>query len=272
MKPRLYLTTLLLLLGQICLGQKVPTISNIDFSLIGNKLVIKYNIDNSRYNDKYNIKVEIFKASGEKINAISFTGDLEQVQSIEDNEIIWDIERDNIELDDDIYVVISGEVLSEKDVDAIVETPRIITTPVTDAKGRIQPVSRTACFFKSLVYPGWGTSGITLKKAHLVKGIMGYGAIFGSAYMAYLSKDSYIVYRNSPDPYVRQNAYERAQDRNTASVIFAGVAATIWSVDLITVLSVKNKTIGEPFAGINLNIGYSMAFNEAQQFTCTIRF
>lgn len=269
MKPRLYLTTLLLLLGQICLGQKVPTISNIDFSLIGNKLVIKYNIDNSRYNDKYNIKVEIFKASGEKINAISFTGDLEQVQSIEDNEIIWDIERDNIELDDDIYVVISGEVLSEKDVDAIVETPRIITTPVTDAKGRIQPVSRADCFFKSLVYPGWGTSSITLKKAHLLKGILGYGAIFGSAYMAYLIKEYDRILRKEgwhPD------VFEMAQDSYTASVIFAGLAATIWSVDLITVLSVKNKTIGEPFAGISLNIGYSMAFNEAQQFTCTIRF
>ncbi len=268
MKPRLYLTTLLLLLGQICLGQKVPTISNIDFSLIGNKLVIKYNIDNSRYNDKYNIKVEIFKASGEKINAISFTGDLEQVQSIEDNEIIWDIERDNIELDDDIYVVISGEVLSEKDVDAIVETPRIITTPVTDAKVRIQPVSRADCFFKSLVYPGWGTSSITLKKAHLVKGILGYGAIFGSAYMAFLIKEDDRILRERWEPVV----FESAQDRYTASVIFAGVAATIWSVDLITVLSVKNKTIGEPFAGISLNVGYSMAFNETQQFTCTIRF
>ena len=272
MKPRLYLTTLLLLLGQICLGQKVPTISNIDFSLIGNKLVIKYNIDNSRYNDKYNIKVEIFKASGEKINAISFTGDLEQVQSIEDNEIIWDIERDNIELDDDIYVVISGEVLSDKDVDAKMEIPRIITTPVTDAEGSIKPVSRTECFFKSLIYPGWGTSNITLGKGHWVKGILGYGAIIGSVAMANMSRNSYDAYQTAQDPGNRERHYETARARNTASDILAGVAATIWSVDLITVLSVKNKTIGKPSAGSSLNIGYSIPFNEAHQLTCMIRF
>ncbi len=272
MKTRLLITTFLFLLGHTCPGQKVPTISDIDFSLINNKLVIKYNIDNYKHTDKYNLKVEIFKASGEKINAMSFTSDLKQVQSGENNSIVWDIERDNIELDDDIYVVISGEVITEGDADKTMETPFVITPPVSDAKSKIQPVSRTACFFKSLAFPGWGTSDITLKKGHLVKGVAGYGAIIGSVIMANMSNDSYDSYKSATDPVTRENYYESASNKSTFSYILAGAAATIWTVDLVTVLSVKNKTIGKPSAGISLNMGYSFASNEAHLITCKFRF
>ncbi len=272
MKTWLILLVYLLPASLLCYSQKVPTIHDIDFSIIDNKLVIRYNIANFRHNNKFNIKAEIFKASGEKINAISFTGDLTEVQTVTDNKIIWDMERDNIALDDDIYIVISGEVINEPVAEKTGEKPGIIQVPLPGKQKVTAPVNRTACFFKSVAFPGWGTSELTLKKGHLVKGFLGYGAITGSIVMNLMRQKSLDAYDAASTSADRDLYYKEQKNRRTASIIFGIGAGTVWSVDLISVLTAKNRSSVKSASGMNVKFGYARGTENTNQLICKINF
>lgn len=272
MKPRFLLAFLIIILpGLISYGQKTAVIRNVDFSLVENKLVITYEISNYRANDKFNIKIEIFKASGEKIDAKSLYGDVGEIDKVEGNTIIWDLEKDNITLDDDIYVIVSGDVLSAPDKQQIMEIPEKTTISPGLIQKPSKNVSRTACFFESLLFPGWGTSRLTNNNLHFIKGFLGYGALIGSIYMAMGAIDSYNDYKLSANSVERDKYFNEATSRNSLSKIFAGTAAAVWTVDLISVLAVKNKNAPRASTDIYYHIGYS-SFLGNNQLTCKIIF
>ncbi len=263
---------LLLSPGILCYCQKTAAIRNVDFSLVGNKLVITYSITDFKSNDRFNVKAEIFKATGERVNAISFTGDLKGVQSVTDNKIYWDIEKDNITLDEEIYVVITGEVISAP-FEAESEVPAIKRdTPSAAKQAETSKGSRTSYFFESLIFPGWGTSKLTRNNGHLVKGFIGYGAIIGSLLMANKSNLNYNDYRLANTAEDRDKYYNDAKNANNISLMLAGGAAVVWSVDLISVLAVKSKTPGKPKVSRTVNFGYSLAVEHTHQVSCKINF
>lgn len=270
MKYKPILVLILFFTNIICYCQGNATIGRIDFSLVESKLIITFDITNYKKTDKFNITPEIFKASGDKINAISFTGDLKEVTGGPGKKIIWDIQKDNIIIDDEVYVVITGEIVGEAVMDKPEETQKITQSDIKQNK--LKPVSRTACFFESLIFPGWGSSRLTLKKGHLVKGFLGYGVVIGSILMANSANNSYDMYNSATSSTDRDKYYNEAKKSNTISKVFAGGAAAIWSIDLITVLAVKNKTVGNPSAGISIKVGYRLAVENTHQFTCKINF
>ena len=272
MKFKFLLVLVLFFIDILCYCQGVATFRNIDFSVVGGKLIITYDIINYKTNDKFNIIPEIYKASGEKINALSFTGDLKEVSGGSGKKITWDIGKDNIILDEDIYVVISGEIIGEHIVDKPVETQKVIREPIAVNQKGLKPVNRTACLFESLIFPGWGTSRLTLKNGHFVKGFLGYGALIGSVILGKMANDSYDSYKSAISSTDRDNYFDNANKNSTMSMILASGAAAIWSFDLISVLAVKNKTIGRSSAGISIKIGYSLALENTHQFTCKIKF
>ncbi len=272
MKTRFILILLVILTEIISFSQKPAVIRNVDFSLIDNKLVITYEIANYKENDRFNIKAEIFKASGEKINAKSFTGDLEDVTKVTGNTIIWDIDKDNIILDDDIYVVVSGEVISAPIPKQNVKIPEKTTEPPPVIKKSPKTVKKTAYFFESLIFPGWGTSKLTGNNIHFLKGFIGYGLVAGSVLTGISANNTYYdEYLNENNPTTRNSYYNDARRLNTYSKVFAGAAAAVWSVDLITVLATRNKAASGTSAGISYHIGYSYVFGNSQ-LTCRVKF
>ena len=271
MRARLILILLMCLTGTKLFSQKEPSIRNIDFSLVDGKLIITYDITDYKYNDKFNIIPEIYKVSGEKINARSFSGDLTGTKKVSNCRIIWDIEKDNMLLDDDIYVILKGEVFNET-VMTPEETPKLTKEPVSVNKMGLKPVNRTACFFESLIFPGWGTSRLTQKNWHFVKGFLGYGAILGSYLMSRKASETYDAYDLASDSKLRDYYYDLGKKQTMIANILAGSAAVVWSVDLITVLSVKNKTIAQVSGETKIKIGYALATGNSHLITCRISF
>jgi hypothetical protein len=255
-------------------GQKTASIKNIDFQLLGDKLIITYDIVNYKFSDKFNVIPEIKKASGVKIDARSFTGDLNNVQGGPAKKITWDLTKDNITLDEDIYVDLFGSLVVEEAIvkpkEKVPQTGAMKTPP--EKPTNLQPVSRTACFFESVLFPGWGSSRLTLKNGHFLKGIIGYGAVIGSIACHSESTDSYNAYKGATSTTERDDNFSKAEKFNKISNYLAGGAAAIWTVDLITVLVVKNKTVNQKTSATRISLGYTMACANTHQLVIRLNF
>jgi hypothetical protein len=272
MRFRFLLIPVLFFTEIICNCQGVATIRNIDFVLVEGKLIITYDIIDFKPGDRFNILPEIYKSSDVKINAISFTGDLKEVAGGPGKKISWEIGKDNLILDEDIYVIITGEIFNDPVVDKPIETQRVIQEPIAVIQDEMKTVSRAGCFFESIIFPGWGTSRLTLKKGNLVKGFLGYGAIIGSLILNNRANDSYDLYLSTSSSANRDIYYDKSNKNIKISNILAGGAIAIWSIDLISVLAVRNKTIGRNSAAISINIGYTLAVENSRQIICRVKF
>ena len=88
-----------------------------DFDLIGSQLVITYDIENYTRNEIFYITAEIFYENGEKIPAKSLSGDIKgNIRGGKNKTILWDLEKDRIELEGAIYIEItaSPELVAEE--------------------------------------------------------------------------------------------------------------------------------------------------------------
>ncbi|MCK4663239.1 MAG: hypothetical protein KAT68_10260 [Bacteroidales bacterium] len=227
-------------------AQSKAKIKNVDFKLINDELIITYDIFYAKPNEKFNISVNIFTGSGKKINAHSFSGDInDNIIGSYNKKIIWNIKNDNVYLDEGIYV----EVLAEVIVPAL--SKQKIKT------GIIKHTSRGKAFILSALYPGWGTYRITQKNGNLVKGISAYTFVGISALYNKTAVSNFEDYKNSSWEYRRNKLFDATKENINISKIFAAGAATIWAIDLITVLSVKNKSKNTTSVKQGVSFGYS---------------
>ena len=253
-------------------GQKAATFRNIDFQLAGDSLIIIYEIGNYKVSDRFNVRPEIFTISGVKLEAKSLSGDLSNITGGPGKKITWDITKDNIMLDDDIYVVLSGVRVEEPDA-AKPKHPEPVQQEANNLeKMKIHPVNRTACFFESLVFPGWGTSRLTLNKVHFIKGVLGYGSVILSLVYNNMANEKYSLYKEAQNSTARDDFYSEMQKYQLNSQIFAYGAAAIWSIDLITVLAVKNKTLTNFSSSAKISLGYTLAAANTHQLVIRLNF
>lgn len=136
----------------------------------------------------------------------------------------------------------------------------------------IHQVSRTACFFESLIFPGWGTSRLTLNNNHFLKGVLGYAAVIGSIAYNSASNNSYNDYKNAIDETDRDDNYKKAEKYDKLSKYIAGGAAAIWTVDLLSVFAVKNETLKPKTSAVRIDVGYSMAYSNSHQLVLRLNF
>lgn len=274
MRSKIFPVIFLILTNFTCFSQKSATIPNVDFYLDPGKsaIIITYSIEKFKPDDRFNIYPVIRKASGEKINAMSMSGDLNGVTGGPGKKIIWDLAKDNIIIDDEIFVELSFEMISPAVVEKPEEKQNLGQLPTTIMQKDMKPANRTALFFQSLAFPGWGTSKLTGKNGHFVKGALGYGALIGSLMMTKKAGDSYDAYKLSDVTSERDNLFNEAVNNNRLSMILAGTAAAIWSVDLISVLAIKDKSVNSATGLFKMNVGYSLASGNSHQISFKVNF
>ena len=80
-------------------------IQNVDFEFINKTFFITYDIVDYSKKETFNVSVNIYTASDKKIEANSFEGDINNnVTGGKNKKIIWHFVRDNIFLDEYIYI------------------------------------------------------------------------------------------------------------------------------------------------------------------------
>lgn len=252
MKKRSLLVFLLLIIcsGFLSIygyGQSKARIENIDFNLVGDDIIITYDIINSAPGEKFDIEIEIYTESGKKPDAKSLSGDVgKDVAGGRGKSVTWDFKNDNADLTDGIYV----EVNATSDL-----KPEVEKKPKPPRKGG----SLGGAFVKSVVFPGWGNSGIS-GGPYWLMGFVGYGCMAGSVMMNQQASQSYDDYLKASDAGNRDNLFSDAESKDQLSKLLFGVGAVVWVTDL-TILLIKGnnpRTYSYNGNGTNPLIGYTI--------------
>ncbi len=236
------------LLSQIIVDTKAE-VSNVDFNLINNELIITYDLLNAKSNEKFIISVNISTESGKLINSKTFKGDVgENITAGYSKKIIWSISDDIVYLDDKIFV----------EVTATHQNPKII-----------QPTSKSKAILLSTLFPGYGSAKTTLKTYHLIKGIAGYGCVVG--YVSYKNKSdkSFSDYQSANTTSERDKFYNLSISEKQTSKALLYTGTGMWLLDYATILISENRShrkglksqisyIGPDFGTANNYIGISM--------------
>jgi len=202
------------------MAQSKAKVENVDFFLENENLVITYDIVKSKSGETFNVKVNIITTTGKNISAFALSGDVGPgVYGGSGKKIVWDLNKDNAYIDDEISVevFIESELTSNK------------AKPAETAKA----VSVGGALLRSAVFPGWGNRHIKGKGAYWLMGLLGYGAVGGSIYMNNQADKAYTDYKNSRVAGERDQLYKDAEDyhQNQQTLMYA--AAGIWVIDLI---------------------------------------
>lgn len=228
-------------------GQSKARIENIDFNLVGDDIIITYDIINSAPGEKFDIEIEIFTESGKKLDAKSLTGDVgKDIAGGRGKRVIWNFQNDNADLTEGIYV----EVNATSHLKPVVEKK-----PKPVRKGG----SLGGAFVKSVVFPGWGNSSIS-GGPYWLMGFVGYGCMAGSVMMNQQASQSYDDYLKASDAGNRDNLFSDAESKDQLSKLLFGIGAVVWVTDL-TILLIKGnnpRTYSYNSNGTNPLVGYTM--------------
>ena len=189
--------------------------ANIDFHFSNEKVIITYDIVNSSPNELYTITVSVFRKNKAKLNVVSLSGDLKEIQGGTGKSIIWEQNKDGYVLDEEIYVTLA------------------IATKVSIPVG--------THLLKSLVFPGLGDYRIRNGKYHFIYGLVGYGAIGASVYFNSMAAKNYTSYKNSFDYNESNGFFNKAKQQQSLSYLFAGTACIVWTVDLACLYGKTSK-------------------------------
>jgi hypothetical protein len=209
------------LFSQVIVDSKAR-VSNIDFYLANEELIITYDILNSEPGELFQIKVSILTESGKPVNAKSFKGDFgDNVSGGSGKKIVWEISKDIVFLDEKINV----------QVEAVNQNPKVL-----------KPVSKGKALLLSTLYPGLGSSKITLRGYHLIKGVAAYGSLAGSYLYKKKSHQSALDYDKAITSVDRDKYFNASQHEDQLSKILLYTAGAIWIIDYVTVIASENRS------------------------------
>ena len=245
-------------------------IKNVAFELINDNLVVSYDIVKYKPAEKFKVRLNVYTALENKIEARSLSGDInDNVSGGERKKIVWDMRKDSIFLDNDIYVEVIASPQPEVKTKGI-ETPAVPGKPVEPAVVPVPPVTTKAKTGKSVkmgkallfstIYPGWGDHYVKPNNAFWIIGAGAYGLAAWSVVSNRSASSSYSDYLVSTQTDSRNDLYSDAVKKKRVSTFAISAAAAIWIADLAWVLVKSKKNSKEHAAiiknGVSLGFGY----------------
>ncbi len=220
--PRVFIFFILMipsaLLGQ---AQTNAEITNVDFTVRNDSLFVKYDIDNSRKQERFTVSLKISTASGTQITLKSLTGDIgTNVTGGKNRQIIWNISKDNIVINEAVAV----------EVMAIPEGIDVKFVP------------RGKAALLSAVVPGLGLSKLNNGGPYWVMAIGVYGAAAGSILFYSLAGQNYTKYLDAKTVDERNRLHATVERQKTTADVLLATAGAIWLGNMIWTLASPNKT------------------------------
>ncbi len=227
-------------------GQSKALIENTDFNLVEDDIIITYDIINFAPGEKFDIEIEIYTESGEKLDAKSLSGDVgKDIAGGRGKRVIWNFLNDNADLTEGIYIEVNA-------------TSHLV--PEVKKKPARRDRSLGGAFVKSVIFPGWGNSSIS-GGPYWLMGFVGYGCMAGSYLMNNQADQSYKKYLDEKtDINKRDNYFSDAESKDQLSKLLFGVGAVVWVTDL-TILLIKGnnpRTYSYNSNGTNPFVGYTI--------------
>jgi hypothetical protein len=205
--------------------------TNVRLMFVNDKLEITYELMAAK-SEKFYIAVSFFNQKHTLIAYKTLYGDADTViSSGAGKKIIWDIKKD--------YPLFNDNVFAEISVIAI------------------QDLKVKRVFLASTVFPGSGSMQLTGSKLYLANGVLFYGCLSGSLWLAIKSKNNYNNYKNTYAIDKRNAFYMKAENNRKLSInlLYAGTGLFILNYGLTTI---NFKRSVKKFKGLrNANLSFN---------------
>jgi len=210
-----------LLSGPLCYSQTSVEVSDPRVEFKERKLLISYDILNSKASDHFMVGMEIKDADGNLMITRNVKGDIGPGISGGNNKlIIWDIEADQVSMDGDIFINITAEYI-----------PAYVDESFNQIN-EVKTYNRYGLIAQSLLFPGLGLSRYT-GDPHWLKGVAGYGCIAGSIAFNQMAKSTYEDFKSASTVEDANSLLAQSKSQDNTSELFAYAAIGIWVTDII---------------------------------------
>jgi hypothetical protein len=213
---RLYFFLFLFILSSTLSAQESYQISKPEVTFANNILTIKYDITGCGSNEYVNIRLIALNSKGDTLKPIYISGNIGKMVSCGlGKTILWNLERDNIKISDDISIFLIGEKY----------------VPPVNYEGP-KKFTRGNFILSSIIIPGLGQKKASGKSLYFVFSGLVYGSLGTSVYSNFKSaslKKDYLAAIGLE----RDNLYNKWQKSYDMSKYFAYSAAGIWAINFI---------------------------------------
>jgi len=233
---------LLFLLFILCVlsakSQSKILISKPEPSYANNTLVVKYDITGCGTSQFIDISLKVISSKGDTLKPTYISGDIGPGVNCGMGKVIqWNVVKDNIKIDDDIEVLITGK-----------EVAPVVSNMNYQAVNRI---TRGKVIGSSIFVPGLGQKMASGKGGYLLFSGLVYGVAGASAYFFVMNKKYYTDYKNTPGAEADGYFSKSEKSYNMGRYLLYGAAGAwvtnfIWSV----VIPIKAKSAAIPGVGI----------------------
>jgi hypothetical protein len=198
-------------------AQGKATVENVDFFVDGENLIITYDITKARTGATFDVSVEISTVKGQKLRAYSLSGDVGQgVYGGRFKRIVWDLAKDNVFIDDEIFVEVEAKA-----------------SRFSNSDKSTAGISVGGAMLRSAVFPGWGNSYAKGGGPYWLIGIAAYGSLGGAIYFNNQAYNQYEDYQQSTDSGERDQYYQDATDSHNMQKTLLIAAGAIWLADIV---------------------------------------
>lgn len=239
-------------------AQSAAKIENIKFDAEGSKLAITYDIAKYKEGETFEIWVKIITASRKTLVPVTMYGDVNKgVSGGTGKRIVWDIEADNVTIDEEFSVEVYGRSESKKTTQPANEPKN--TKP---EKAKSQGISVGGALSLSLILPGLGNRAVKGSGAQWLLGVAGYGCIAGSIILNNSAYNAYKDYKLADNAEDRDDYFNKAENNDKISRILIYGAAAIWATDLIWTGIQAGKARKNSNPKVTFNYYYDSYLNE----------
>ncbi len=246
-------------------GQTRAKIENVDFTQDGTNLIITYDIVKSRSNEMFQVWVHIYTKTGKKILPTALSGDVgNNIEGGLYKRIVWDMEADQIFLDEEISVDVYGQKETKKaDVKAEEENKVDEVKPVEKYKPKKEGISVAGAMGLSLALPGLGRKVVNQTGSAWVLGVAGYACIGGAVFLNNSAYNNYENYKTATSTNMRNDYYKKAKNYDLYSKVLVGTAAAIWVADLVfTAITAKKARTNVYNSNLSFSVDYNPVVNQ----------
>ena len=245
---RINILILLITLSLNISGQTEPLITTPSVSFLDNQLLIDFGITNAKPSDHFYVWLEITCHSGAVLEPKSLSGDIgENIKAGPGKQIIWDLGKDNIRINEEIFVQVKAEKM-------------------------IKDFNKGTAILLSAAVPGLGQSRVYGGKPVWIAGIAAYGCLVSSVALNRIAYNEYQDYKMITELQDRNELYDKVQSKDKISEICAYTAGGIWLANIIWMAATPNR-YHRPAAEANFSIRptYNEYLNKPQ-ISLTYRF
>ncbi len=246
----LVLFILVALLGapQDIVGQSKAQITNIDFFVRSDTLFVSYDLIKAKKNEWFDVTMTVKTPSGKVFFPVTLSGHAgKYIAGGKGKQIAWAISRDNLFIDDEIYVELRATPMGTQETEQAVarEEPKVTKEPEYASKQPRQYVSKTyskgGAIALSAIMPGLGITKQKEGGAYWLMGLATYGAAAGGVVLHVLANNDYNNYKDATNAMERNAYFESATSKaNIRNILFYS-AAGIWIANMVWTILTPNK-------------------------------